>query len=114
LTRLDGSKWIMANLLYGSGLRLMECLRLRVKDIEFDYSQIIVRDAKGSKDRVTILPEKLKEPLKRHLEKVKVLHEQDLKDGFAGYIFLLLWLESIPMPKRNGAGNMCFLLKNVQ
>jgi len=114
LARLDGSKWIMANLLYGSGLRLMECLRLRVKDIEFDYSQIIVRDAKGSKDRVTILPEKLKEPLKRHLEKVKVLHEQDLKDGFAGYIFLLLWLESIPMPKRNGAGNMCFLLKNVQ
>jgi len=87
LARLEGFKWIMANLLYGSGLRLMECLRLRVKDIEFDYSQIIVRDAKGSKDRVTILPEKLKEPLKRHLEKVKVLHEQDLKEGF-GRVYL--------------------------
>lgn len=87
LMRLEGSKWIMANLLYGSGLRLMECLRLRVKDIEFDYSQIIVRDAKGSKDRVTILPESLKEPFKRHLERVKVLHEQDLKEGF-GRVYL--------------------------
>lgn len=65
----------MASLLYGAGLRLMECLRLRVKDIDFSYSQIIVRDGKGNKDRVTVLPASLKEPLQKHLAKVKALHE---------------------------------------
>jgi len=60
----------------------MECLRLRVKDIDFTYNQITVRDTKGNEDRVTMLPESLKEPLKRHLQRVKSLHEQDLKEGF--------------------------------
>ena len=55
LVRLEGTKWLMVSLLYGSGLRLMECLRLRVKDIDFEYSQIVVRDGKGQKDRVTML-----------------------------------------------------------
>ncbi|MBU1486633.1 integron integrase [bacterium] len=87
LARLEGSKWLMANLLYGSGLRLMECIRLRVKDLDFDYSQIVIRDAKGQKDRVTMLPVSLKEPLKRHLEKVRTIHEKDLKEGF-GEVYL--------------------------
>jgi integron integrase len=79
---LAGSYRLMANLLYGSGLRLMECLRLRVKDIDFGYGQIAVRDGKGGKDRVTMLPQSLHEPLQRHLQKVKMLHEDDLAEGF--------------------------------
>lgn len=87
LLRLDGTKWIMASLLYGAGLRLMDCLRLRVKDLDFEYNQIVVREAKGQKDRVTMLPISLKEPLERHLGKVKAIHEADLKAGF-GRVYL--------------------------
>ena len=72
----------MATLLYGSGLRVMECVRLRVKDIDFAYNQIIVRDGKGYKDRVTILPDNLKAPLKAHLENVRRLHQKDISEGF--------------------------------
>jgi integron integrase len=71
----------MANLLYGAGLRPKECLRLRVKDLDFGYKQIIVRDGKGNKDRFTILPELLIEPLKQQLKTVKTLHDSDLKNG---------------------------------
>ena len=80
--QLAGSYRLMANLLYGSGLRLMECVRLRVKDVDFSYSQITVREGKGGKDRVTMLPQSLHEPLQRHLRKVRVLHEEDLAEGF--------------------------------
>jgi integron integrase len=79
---LHGMPKLMAGLLYGSGLRLMECVRLRVKDIDFALAQITVRDAKGGKDRVTMLPVNLSEPLRRHLVRVKAQHEQDLEDGF--------------------------------
>src|SRR5438093_1322138 len=72
---------LMARLLYGSGLRLSECLRLRVKDIEFDMQQIIVRNGKGETDRVTILPNNLIDPLRRHLAKVQMVHDEDLNDG---------------------------------
>ena len=82
LSHLTGAKWLMVSLLYGAGLRLQECLRLRVKDIEFEYKQLIIRDAKGSKDRVTVLPDRLLLPLEEHLVKVKRLHVQDLKNGF--------------------------------
>ena len=92
LVRLEGVKWLMANLLYGSGLRLMECIRLRVKDLDFQYNQITIRDAKGQKNRVTMLPDSLKEPLQRHLERVKAIHEQDLKEGF-GEVYLPFALE---------------------
>ncbi len=71
----------MATLLYGAGLRLMECIRLRVKDVDFSYNQIVVRDGKGHKDRVTMLPQHVKAPLQRHLYNVKKLHEQDLQAG---------------------------------
>lgn len=81
LCRLDGSYSLMAGLLYGSGLRLMECVRLRVKDIDFDTKQIMVRDGKGEKDRVTMLPDKYHEPLRIHLVKVKELFEKDRQAG---------------------------------
>jgi integron integrase len=87
LAHLDGQHWLMASLLYGAGIRLMECVRLRVKDVDFTYRQILVRDGKGQKDRVTTLPQTLLEPLKQHLEKVKDLHDQDLAEGF-GDVYL--------------------------
>ena len=71
--------WTMANLFYGAGLRLKECLRLRVKDSDFGYKQITVRDGKGGKDHFTILPDILVEPLQKHLETVKTQHENDLQ-----------------------------------
>lgn len=82
LIQLSGKNLIMAMLLYGSGMRLSECLQLRVKDIDFQYKQIFIRSAKGEKDRVTLLPEYVIESLKKHLAYVKMLHEKDLKDGF--------------------------------
>ena len=82
LSRLRGTRWLMASLLYGAGLRLRECLKLRVKDIDFEYRQIIVRDGKGGRDRVTMLPAATIEPLKAHLVRVKALHERDLAAGY--------------------------------
>jgi integron integrase len=79
---MHGVPKLMAGLLYGSGLRLMECVRLRVKDVDFELAQITVRDAKGGKDRVTMLPLNLAEPLRRHLVRVKAQHEHDIDDGF--------------------------------
>jgi integron integrase len=87
LSRLEGRDWLMASLLYGGGLRLMECVRLRVQDVDFGYRQILVRDGKGQKDRVTMLPESASEPLKLHLNRVKALHEEDLREGF-GEVYL--------------------------
>lgn len=82
LSKLKDTSWIMAMLLYGAGLRLTECLQLRVKDIDFDYKQITVRSGKGEKDRVTLLPGKLIKPLKKQIEFVKKVHEFDLKNGY--------------------------------
>jgi len=79
---LEGDKWLMAMLMYGAGLRLMECLRLRVKDIDFSTNQIVVRDGKGNKDRLTMLPTGVKKLLIEHLERVKELHQRDLREGF--------------------------------
>ena len=84
---LDGTPRLMATLLYGSGLRLLECARLRVQDIDFATNQIIVRDGKGAKDRVTVLPAVAKGPLARHLQRVKQQHEADLAHG-AGWVEL--------------------------
>jgi integron integrase len=81
LSGITGTPWSMAMLLYGAGLRLMECCRLRVKDIDFSKNEIIVRAGKGDKDRYTMLPGAVKEPLLRHLQAVKRQHEEDLKRG---------------------------------
>jgi site-specific recombinase XerD len=77
LNKLSGDKWLMASLLYGSGPRLLECMRLRVQDIEFDPRQIMVHNGKGGKDRVTVLPDSVAEPLRRQIEKARIIHEED-------------------------------------
>ncbi|MGB9180735.1 MAG: integron integrase [Pyrinomonadaceae bacterium] len=82
LGHLREEKWLMASLLYGSGLRLMECVRLRIKDVDFAQQQITVRDGKGGKDRVTMLPHLLVEPLQRQLQRAKALYERDISEGY--------------------------------
>lgn len=82
LDRMEGTLGMMARLLYGTGMRLMEGVRLRVKDLDFGMRQITVRDGKGAKDRVTMLPAALMEPLQAHLERIKAVHEADLAEGF--------------------------------
>jgi integron integrase len=84
---LDGRNWLIASLLYGSGLRILEALRLRIQDIDFRKHQLFVRQAKGAKDRVTILPEQLVDPLHQQLAKTRALHENDLAEGF-GRVYL--------------------------
>lgn len=87
LARMEGTQWLIGSLLYGSGLRLMECLRLRVKDADFGRNEILVRDGKGMKDRVTMLPASLKSPLRAHLARVQGLHQRDVEEGY-GEVFL--------------------------
>jgi len=82
LGRMQGVKWLMASLLYGAGLRLRECLKLRVKVVDFDYRQILIRDGKGAKDRVTMLPESVVAPLREHLKRARALHDADLANGY--------------------------------
>ena len=112
LGQLSGTHKMMAQLLYGSGLRLMECVRLRVKDLDFEYKTITVRDGKGEKDRITPMPDSLIQPLQRQLERVRLLHEEDLAAGF-GSVYLpnaldrkypnaateLAWQYVFPAPK---------------
>jgi integron integrase len=82
LAAMRGTKRLMASLLYGAGLRLTECLKLRVKDLDFGYRQILVRDGKGAKDRVTMLPESTIDPLKRQLAVARALHDADVSAGY--------------------------------
>ena len=92
LSNLNGQYKLMAGLIYGSGMRLMECIRLRIKDIDFKYRTITVRDGKGNKDRVTMLPQRFVPELQLHLRKNKVLHQQDLLEG-AGSVYMPYALE---------------------
>jgi len=87
LAELNGPMWLMVSLLYGTGMRLLECLRLRVKDIDFDRREIIVREGKGNKDRVTVLPENLIGPLRDQLARTRQLHNKDIEAGF-GDVYL--------------------------
>jgi integron integrase len=82
LNQLTGDKRLMASLMYGTGLRLMECLRLRVQDVDFSRNEITIRDGKGAKDRITMLPESLRKPLQEHLREVRTIHEKDLAGGW--------------------------------
>lgn len=82
LTAMDGRPWLIASLLYGTGMRLMECLRLRVKDVDFARGEITVREGKGGKDRRTVLPRSLVDPLQREVERARCLHREDLAAGF--------------------------------
>jgi integron integrase len=108
LSHLQGVHRLLASLLYGSGLRLSACLRLRVKDLDFEYRQITVRDGKGEVDRKTILPESLITPLKRQLEHARLLHQQDLSEGF-GAVYLPYALErKYPTANRQWAWQYVF------
>jgi integron integrase len=79
---LKGDKWLAASLMYGTGIRIMECLELRVQDIDFSRNEILIRNGKGAKDRVTMLPETLKKALSDHLAQVKIIHDKDLAEGW--------------------------------
>ena len=81
LAHIDGTCWLMAALLYGTGMRLMECVRLRVKDVDFDRGEIVVREGKGGKDRRVPLPKRLRDPLHERIERTRVVHAQDLAAG---------------------------------
>lgn len=81
LSQMDGQDWLMASLLYGGGLRLMECVRLRVKDVDLEQRTLVVREGKGNKDRVTVLPASLVDPLSRQLERTRDRHAVDLREG---------------------------------
>ena len=96
LKRIKKIEWLIVSLLYGSGLRLSECLKLRIKDIDFDYAQIIVRDGKGEKDRRTVLPESLIIPLQEQLQKVKKIHKEDLAKGLGETILPYALKEKYP------------------
>src|SRR5438067_11155685 len=87
LARLDGAPYLQATLMYGSGLRLMDALRLRVKDVDFERNEITIREGKGEKDRVTMLPESIKRLLLEHLERVKEIHQADVRLGL-GEVYL--------------------------
>lgn len=82
LLQMEGTQQLIGRLLYGTGMRILECLRLRVKDVDFARGEILVRDGKGFKDRVTMLPRALQAPLQEHLRIVKLAHEKDLAEGF--------------------------------
>lgn len=92
LAHLDGVYWLMAFLLYGAGLRLMECVRLRVKDIDFEYGQIMIRAGKGHVDRRSMLPKRVVEPMRHQISNVLALHKQDLQEGY-GAVYLPFALE---------------------
>jgi integrase len=92
LAELEGQNWLMAALLYGSGLRLMECVRLRIKDVDFGYRCIVVRDGKGRKDRVVTLSDALTTYLKEQITRITRLHERDLAAGY-GSVWLPFALE---------------------
>ena len=108
LNNLSGIPYLAAALMYGSGLRLMECLRLRVKDIDFSYNQVMVRSGKGDKDRVTPLPAKLREPLRKQLLKVKLLHQQDLQEGFGSVALPHALERKLPQAPREWAWQYVF------
>lgn len=98
LAAMSGQYRLMAELLYGTGLRLMECLRLRIKDLDFEYLQITVREGKGGKDRVTMLPVSVVPALREHLEGVQARHERDLGEGYGE-----VWLPGALERKYTGA-----------
>ena len=109
LGRLDGVPRLMALLLYGAGLRLLECCRLRVKDVDFGTNQVVIRDGKGGKDRVTMLPAAAKVELATHIERGRGQHEADVRRG-AGWVELPWALaRKYPNAGRNGGGSGSFL-----
>jgi integrase len=105
---MSGKHWLMCSMLYGTGMRLMDCVRLRVQDVDFEYRQIVVRNGKGKKDRVVPLPARLAEVIKKHLDEVRCLHQEDLEQGF-GEVYLPDALgRKYPNAGKEWDGNTCF------
>jgi integron integrase len=112
LARLTGEYKLIAGLLYGSGLRLMECIRLRVQDVDFGADHIIVSDAKGKKGRITVLPAKLKEPLRRQIDIVRSLHRFDLQQGFGEVLLPNAYRRKSPLSAKALGWQFLFPSKN--
>jgi integron integrase len=108
LSQMDGQYRLMAQLLYGSGLRLLECLRLRVKDVDLEYLHITVRDPKGGRDRKTMLPVSLAPAMCEHLDKVKARHQQDLREGFGNVHLPAAFERKVPSASREWAWQYVF------
>ena len=113
INQLTGTNWLIANLLYGSGLRLSEALRLRVKDLDFGFRQIVVRDGKGGKDRFTVLPTALIEPLQKQLEFAQKLHEQDLRNNLGHVNLSFALARKYPNADREWAWQYVFPSKSL-
>ena len=113
LVRMDGTMWLIASLLYGGGLRIMECLRLRVKDVELTRCEILVREGKGFKDRVTMLPSSLVQPLRDHLARVKQLNEEDLKAGHSEVFMPYALARKYPNAGRSWGWQYVFPSRNL-
>jgi integrase len=105
LTNLSGDKWLVASPMCGAGLRLMKCLHLRVQDVDFSRNEILVRDGKGAKDRITMPPESFKTPLRQHLIRVKAIHERNILDGWGACNCRWPSTANIPSHLLNGAGS---------
>ncbi len=108
ISHLTGTHKLMAQLLYGSGLRLMECVRLQVKDIDFEYKTITIRDAKGAKDRIVPLPEAVVSELRRQIERVRLLHEEDLDAGHGEVVLPEALSRKLPNAARELIGYYLF------
>ena len=108
LAELDGVDRLIVQLLYGSGLRLLEALRLRIKDVDFHYRQITLRDAKGGFDRVSMLPQSLFRPIREHLGNVRVLHRRDLELGSSGATMSMALARKYPFAAREWAWQFIF------
>lgn len=113
LSHLEGTYRLMARLLYGSGLRLMECVRLRIKDIDFERGTITVRSGKGDKDRVTMLPDAVRDELRSHIERLKSLHEQDRRANLPGVELPAAFAVKSPQAGISWAWQWVFPARNV-
>ena len=107
IDRMSGTPRLMVLLMYGAGLRLMECCRLRVKDIDFSGNGILVRSGKGNKDRHTTLPSTVRDFLMQHLQCVKIQHDQDLNGAWAEFACRMRLTGNIRTPVKNGVGSGC-------
>lgn len=111
---MTGTNRLIAQMLYGSGLRVSECTRLRVKDLDFERLQITVRDTKGTRDRYTIMPKSIYPTLQIHLQAVKLTHENDLQQGLGTFTCPTHWRRNTHIQIGSGSGNMLFRLQTYQ
>jgi integron integrase len=114
LDDIPGINGLITRVLYGTGMRTMECLRLRVQDVDFDYRQIVIRSGKGDKDRVTVLPDVLVEKLHKQLDRARAIHNHDLEQGYGEAALPYALARKYPTRVKNGAGNTFSRQRTVQ